>query len=298
MRNKLDEFEAKHSLEEAKAMARAKGVSPIGTKREIAMRILAVVEDSVTAGVKTYSVRISVTYTQAQTSAGRRYVRERMGEIKRRILAIDPKAEIKSGFVIGDMDVKTTKTLTAKMLSRNVEVSEIGRVPMTSGSRSKYLGNWQPGDFAIYGDFGLRSLYIVRILPWPEGEGDRLTEQRGFGAVAHDRLGGSVRAEVIDSSMVDWDFDRARTLYEWQEEGTVHYYNYTNLYRNIEELIKKEKRTIYPEVLVRILYDLRRHPGWLMLAAYGLRNEGNVRLPQTEDKLFGRYQRPLPDEAY
>jgi len=41
----LDDFEAAHSLEEVKKLAQEKGVSSAGTKREIASRLLAVVED-------------------------------------------------------------------------------------------------------------------------------------------------------------------------------------------------------------------------------------------------------------
>jgi hypothetical protein len=155
---------------------------------------------------------------------------------------------------------------------RDIITRLITILPQTvSKQPSKYLGNWQPGEFAIYSDFGLRSLYIVRILEWPEHRGDRFTEKLKFGSIVHDRSMGSVRAVVIDTTLADWDMGGNKSISEWNKEGSIHYYHYTNLFRNIEELIEKEKRTTYPEVQVRILYDLRSHPGWIMLAAYGLR---------------------------
>jgi len=153
----------------------------------------------------------------------------------------------------------------------------IREVPQTV-SKSKYLGNWKPGDFAIYSDFGLRSLYIVRVLEWPEEKGDRFVEvtkgEHMSYSMPHDRSDGDIRAQVVDTTLVDWDFSWGnRNIPEFSREGTVHYYYYGNLYHNIEELIGKEGHTTYPEVQVRMLYDLRRHPGWIMLAAYGLRKQ-------------------------
>jgi len=70
-----------------------------------------------------YMVRIPVSYKQASTSAGRRYVRERMSEVRRRILEQCPEAEIRSGFVIGTFEVKCSKPIIAKDLGRGIEVS-------------------------------------------------------------------------------------------------------------------------------------------------------------------------------
>jgi len=70
-----------------------------------------------------------------------------------------------------------------------------------------------------------------------------------------------------------------------QEEGTIHYYHYSNLYRDIDELIEKESRVLFPEVKVRMLSDLRKHPGWTMLAVYGLRGETAEYAPDTGEKL-------------
>jgi hypothetical protein len=147
-------------------------------------------------------------------------------------------------------------------------------VPQTVKKPSKYLGGWQPGDFAIYSDFGLRSLYIVRVLEWPEGKGDRFVEttvgEHISFSMPHDRSMGTVRAVVVDTTLVDWDFNWKQDISEHQREGTIHYYHYTNLYHDISELIGKEERYMSLE-RVRIAYDLRKHPGWIILAAYGLR---------------------------
>lgn len=154
----------------------------------------------------------------------------------------------------------------------------------------RYFGDWKPGDFAIYSDFGLRSLFIVRILPWPKERGDRFTDHSAGGAISwsitHDWRDGTVCAEVVDTTLVDWDSE-PRHQYEHRQEGTIHYYHYTNLYRKIEDLIAKEKRILYPEVLVKMLYDLRHHPGWIILAAYGLRNDtggGQHRYEQSDGR--------------
>ena len=157
-----------------------------------------------------------------------------------------------------------------------------GRTPSTGSSQ--YLGGWKPGDLAIYSDFGLRSLFIVRVLEWPEEKGDRFTEHFGsvsaFGSITHDRAGGSVRAEIVDTSLVDWDFG-PRHVYEHRKEGTIHYYNHSNLSRTIDDIIENERRILNPEVLVRILYDLRKHPGWVMLGVYGLRRDTKAYAPMT-----------------
>ena len=163
-----------------------------------------------------------------------------------------------------------------------------GRAPSTGGSQ--YAGGWKPGDLAIYSDFGLRSLFIVRVLEWPEDKGDRFTEHFGgggvFGSITHDRAGGeTVRAEIIDTSLVDWDFPWEPRISEHRQEGTIHYYNHSNLYRNIDEIIENERRILYPEVLVKILYDLRKHPGWIMLAVYGLR-KSVTRMAKAVPQLF------------
>lgn|GEM_PF-6847237 len=149
----------------------------------------------------------------------------------------------------------------------------------------KYLGGWKPGDFAIYSDFGLRSLYIVRVVEWPTHVGDTIEHLTILGATTHDWRDGDVRAEIVDTTLVDWDFGRPVRISPHQQEGSIRYYHYENLYRSIEDLIGKQGRITYPEVQVRILYDLRKHPGWIMLAAYGLRNGeggGQHRYEQTE----------------
>lgn len=70
-----------------------------------------------------YSINIPVSYRQAQTTAGRRYIRERMSEVRRRILERCPDAKITSGLVIGTLDVKCSMPLTARDLGRGIEIT-------------------------------------------------------------------------------------------------------------------------------------------------------------------------------
>lgn len=164
--------------------------------------------------------------------------------------------------------LETTGTKRA-IITRLAKYADTYRAVAPMTSSTQYMGGWKPGDFAIYSDFGLRSLFIVRVLDWPEEQGERFVGKFG---VVHDRPMGSVRAEVIDTTLVDWDFGWEPSISEWQKEGTVHYYHYTNLFHSIEELVGKEQRIMHPWELTRMLYSLRAHPGWLMLAAYGLRD--------------------------
>jgi len=133
-----------------------------------------------------------------------------------------------------------------------------------------YMGSWQPWDYAIYTDFGLRSLYIVQVLPWPVKIEEQITVG-AFGGIEwkdpEERLGGSVRARVIDTTLAGWDI--SGRVEPWNAVGTEHYYNYTNLYRNINDLVRQQGYT-YPHVLQRVMRDLRAHPGWEALKEYGL----------------------------
>lgn len=146
--------------------------------------------------------------------------------------------------------------------------------PWGDKAEGKYVGEWEPEDIAIYSDFGLRSLFIIQVLTWPEEKPDRFTDEMG---VTHDKNLGSVRGKVIDTTLVDWDFDRPPSIPEYRKVGTIHYYHYTNLYRDINELIRKETRILKPEVRDRIVSKLKSHTGWHILQRYGLTGQKPVR---------------------
>ena len=134
-----------------------------------------------------------------------------------------------------------------------------------SQRESRYLGGWKANDIAIYSDFGLRSLFIVAVMEWGENPA-RFIDERG---VTHDRLMGSVRAKIIDTRLVDWDMSVQR-ISPWNEVGTIHYFDYTNLYRNIQDLINKEARVLYPEVLRDLVEALKKAERWMVLEKYNL----------------------------
>jgi len=154
-----------------------------------------------------------------------------------------------------------------------------------------YMGGWKPGDYAIYSDFGLRSLYIVQILPWPVDIEEQITVG-AFGGIEwkdpEERKGGSVRARVVDTTLTGWD-TRGR-VEPWNEVGTEHYYNYTNLYHNINDLVRQQGYT-YPHVQQRIMRDMRAHPGWEVLKEYGLLN------PEEESKRREKQRMTLRERA-
>lgn len=131
-----------------------------------------------------------------------------------------------------------------------------------------YMGGWNPWDYAIYTDFGLRSLDIVQVLPWP---GEQPGKFQGEFGVVHDRLGGSVRAIVVDTTLTNWDIPG--DIPPWRDVGSESYYNYTNLYRNIYDLARQQAGFTYPWVHQRIMRDLKSHPGWEVLKRYGLVKE-------------------------
>ena len=151
------------------------------------------------------------------------------------------------------------------------EKPKVSSLPQTKGA---YLGGWKPTDLAVYSDFGLRSLYIVQVIPWPEEKGERFHGKY----VTHDRSMGSVRAKIVDTSLVDWDFEYAVLIPEYREVGSEHYYDYTNLYPDIHDLINRQARILRKDVLDKTVADLKKHPGWKQLEQRGLTGPGKLDL--------------------
>jgi len=147
---------------------------------------------------------------------------------------------------------------------------KFGREPLyphktPSQRESGYLGGWKANDMAIYSDFGLRSLFIVQVMEWG-AKPARFIDDLG---ITHDRLMGSVRAEIIDTRLADWDMNVKR-ISPWREVGTIHYYNYTNLYRNIQDLINKDAKVLYPKILRDLVEALKKAERWVVLEKYNL----------------------------
>jgi len=174
---------------------------------------------------------------------------------------------------VGAFMVSTVRGITRSILGESKGRERLKLLPQAK--EGYYLGGWKPGDIALYTDFGLKSLYVVQIMEWPEKLDERfgtlIEEPYYLPPVIHDRQAGSVRAKIIDTTLAEWDFPwYDQPLPEWHRVGSIHYYHYTNLYRNVLDLIRHEEKTTYPEVQTRIVTDLMNHPGWEMLKRYGL----------------------------
>jgi len=137
----------------------------------------------------------------------------------------------------------------------------------------KPIHNFKPGDIAIYSDFGLRSLMIVEVLPWPSSE-DKIVEKPVkigpimLGGPQHD-IETSVYCKSLSDLLIDWDFEKASYREHYKPE-TTHFINYTNLYRKLDDIIAKEKRILYPEVLAGELERIKKHSGYAALKHFGL----------------------------
>ncbi len=70
--------------------------------------------------VYNYRMSVPVTYEQASRSAGRRYLRQKFSEIRRRITDICPGAIITASSIIGEYDVTCSMPLDGKFIYRGV----------------------------------------------------------------------------------------------------------------------------------------------------------------------------------
>ena len=137
----------------------------------------------------------------------------------------------------------------------------------------KPIHNFKLGDIVIYSDFGLRSLLIVEVLEWPSTESKIVGQsvQVGpihLGGVQHD-IETSVYCKSLSDLLLDWDFEKT-SYREHYKPGTTHFINYTNLYRKLDDIIAKEKRILYPEVLAGELERLKKHSGYVALKHFGV----------------------------
>ena len=118
IKERVIELDRKYLLHELKQMAKEAGLSPAGTKHEIAGRLIR----STKVDIKTYVVTIETPLHLMSTSSGRTHIRRRISELKRRVLAIDPDAEVEMGPATSTdevvMYVKTSRLLTHKMIDK------------------------------------------------------------------------------------------------------------------------------------------------------------------------------------
>ena len=140
------------------------------------------------------------------------------------------------------------------------------------GKRSP-IHNFKSGDIAIYSDFGLRSLLIVEVLEWPSTESKIVEKPVNIGPMflpgpRHD-IETSVYCKSLSDLLLDWDFETT-SYREHYKPGTTHFINYTNLYRKLDDIVAKEKRILYPEVLAGELERLKKHSGYAALKHFGL----------------------------
>jgi hypothetical protein len=137
--------------------------------------------------------------------------------------------------------------------------------------QQKYSGGWKPGDYAIYSDFGLRSLYILKVLPF-EPEEARTVRAGSLlvGYAGHEQFDPeSVRAEIVNHDLGNWDSGHRISSRTYQV-GNVGFYNHTNLYRSIGDLIRHESNVLYSEVLKQSVENMQKDYGWRSLKKYKL----------------------------
>ena len=287
-RELIDKLEAGNSLADLKRMAVEKGVSPAGTKRDIARRIYGAMSKHTTRElieeprgakgehVKTYVVTIPVSYRQTSTSSGRRYIRSRMTEMKRRILEIDPEAGVKPGRVIGTIDVKTSRLLTAKMIDKR---------PWFGAIEVRDLGSHGSVPMVIRGQHGDRrtAFYIQYWSPKSDPEISQPYYHSGPEEGTFKNLDQALRAarqllqQRSDAFQVDIYSQDEKWVPEAEEFEEDPRYGYWEI---IEGTVKGY------DLQGKLIYD-ETDPDYAPMT-----NPVNV------DDLFSEYQQPLPPEAY
>ncbi len=118
---------------------------------------------------------------------------------------------------------------------------------------------WQPGTLAILSHFGWRDISVVKILQWEDvvnnhdSEGyfenvddNSIQTTRGFGNSW--KRGESVPCVTI-SAYSDTESGESR----YDKVGKVHLVAASNLYRTFEDIVKKESRVIYPDLILGLL---------------------------------------------
>ena len=139
----------------------------------------------------------------------------------------------------------------------------------------EYAQGWKPGDYALYSDFGFRSLVVVKVLPW-QAEQPRtdVVQSPGhtlyIGSPGHTKFDPrSVRAEIVNNDLLNWDMDHFDAARSYHKAGQVHFYNSGNLYRDFGKLLQHES-FVTPDVLFQGIRDIQKDYGWKALRKYGL----------------------------
>lgn len=140
---------------------------------------------------------------------------------------------------------------------------------------NQYAQGWKPGDYALYSDFGFRSLVVVKVLPFaPEKPRTDVVHSPDhtlyIGSPGHMRFDPtSVRAEIVNNDLLNWDMGHLDAARSYHQPGQVHFYNSGNLYRDFGKLLQKES-FVTPDVLFQGIRDIQKDYGWRALRKYGL----------------------------
>jgi hypothetical protein len=146
----------------------------------------------------------------------------------------------------------------------------------------EYLGGWKAGEYAIYSESDIGSLFVVQIQP--------LSEKHVLIDLYHipvDIRMKLVRAMVIDTSLIRWDVPvgNRQPVPPSKSEGTTHYYDYRNLYWTFKDLVDHMSRMLHWDALYNLITNIEYEPGYQKLKVLGL-------LPRSYGHNLARQQSP------
>lgn len=120
------------------------------------------------------------------------------------------------------------------------------------------LGNpaeWPPGQRAILDVHGFYAFPVVQVIDWDQigqlsdhyqVEGDNVTSPNPFGSMTYNRYEGSVPCVVLKS------YGRL-TNEDYYSPGKVLIVGPQNLYKTFADLIRKEARVIFPDLILDVI---------------------------------------------
>lgn len=120
------------------------------------------------------------------------------------------------------------------------------------------------GQKLIYSDFGLRSLVIVKVLPYKKRGHDPIGKS-GLATPSSDPKT-SVRVVVINNSLYNWDIGGVAP--NFFKNGAIMYIYHLNLFRRLSSIIEKQRRVLYPYVLSAIVNRLKKNKQFFKVLVY------------------------------
>lgn len=131
----------------------------------------------------------------------------------------------------------------------------VAQFPGTSKSNPKSIESWEEGEYAILSNFGWRSFSVVEILDWDKAvsysdefsspDPDTITTTRGYGYTW--KRDNSVPCVVIEN------FSESGLESGSEAPGKVHFVHPSNLYREFNELVEKEVKVVFPDLVISLL---------------------------------------------